>query len=318
MIKNRVLLTGASGFLGQALIEKLANCPDIDLRATTSGEISPAVANNISCYRGFDLAKELNWEPVLNNVDVIIHTAARVHVMDETSADPLAEFRKINVDGTINLATQAAKSKVKRFIYISSIKVNGESTTNKPFHADDMPAPEDAYGVSKQEAEDKLRELAARTGMEVVIIRPPLIYGPGVKGNFQKMIRLLNKGIPLPLGSVKNKRSFVSIDNLMSLIVVCLDHPQAANETFLISDGEDLSIAELLKKIGQLMNKRVYLLPLPHNILKLAALLLRKKTIFQRVCGSLQVDINKNSQLLNWKPQSDNTDTLRNTIKSCR
>lgn len=181
---------------------------------------------------------------------VVIHSAARVHVMDEQSADPLAEFRKMNVDGTLNLARQAAAAGVRRFIFISSIKVNGEGTVlGKPYTAMDTPSPQDPYGISKMEAEQGLRQIAQDTGMEVVIIRPVLVYGPGVKANFRSMVNWMNKGVPLPLGSIYNKRSMVALDNLVDLVVTCIDHPAAANQTFLESDGEDLSTTEMLRRI---------------------------------------------------------------------
>jgi nucleoside-diphosphate-sugar epimerase len=245
---------------------------------------------------------------------VVVHAAARVHVMNEIASDALAEFRKVNVEGTLRLAKRAAESGVKRFIFISSIKVNGESTLpGKPFKADDTPAPVDPYGISKHEAEQALRQLARETGMEVVIIRPPLVYGPGVKANFLSMLRWLNKGIPLPLGAIRNQRSLVAIGNLVDLIITCIDHPAAANQTFLVSDGQDLSTTQLLRRLGNALGKKARLLPLPEWLLVAAAAVLRKQSVAQRICGSLQVDISKNRELLGWMPPINMDEAMRQT-----
>jgi nucleoside-diphosphate-sugar epimerase len=223
--------------------------------------------------------------------------------MNETAVDALTEFRKVNVEGTLRLARRAAESGVKRFIFISSIKVNGESTVlGKPFKANDFPAPADPYGVSKYEAEEALKQLSLDTGMEVVIIRPPLVYGPGVKANFLSMMRWLERGVPLPLGAIKNRRSLVAIGNLVDLAITCISHPAAANQTFLVSDGEDLSTTQLLRRMADALKVRAHLLPIPEAGLRLGALLLGKKAIADRLCGSLQVDIGKTCSMLNWLP----------------
>jgi UDP-glucose 4-epimerase len=223
--------------------------------------------------------------------------------MHDTAADPLTAFRAVNVEGTLNLARQAAAAGVKRFVFVSSVKVNGEATLpGQPFTADDAPAPLDAYGISKMEAEQALREIALQTGMEVVIIRPPLVYGPGVKANFAAMMRWLQRGVPLPLGAIHNQRSLVALDNLVDLIVTCLTHPAAANQTFLVSDGEDVSTTELLRRMGRAMGRPARLIPVPVSWLKLAAALVGKRDVAQRLCGSLQVDIEKTRRLLGWTP----------------
>ena len=296
MTPIRIVLTGASGFLGQALSRRLLE--DGHLLTALSRKVSMAVGATwvqVSRYDGDD--------SLLVGQDCVIHLAARVHVMDDAVQDPLAEFRAANVDLTANLARQAARAGVRRFVFVSSIKVNGESTQlGAPFAADAVPAPMDAYGVSKMEAEQGLREIASQTGMQVVIIRPPLVYGPGVKANFAAMIRGLQRGIPLPLGAIHNQRSLVALDNLVDLIVTCLTHPAAANQTFLVSDGEDVSTSDLLRRMGQAMGHPARLIPVPASWLKLAAAMVGKQDMAQRLCGSLQVDIEKTRQLLGWNP----------------
>jgi nucleoside-diphosphate-sugar epimerase len=267
-----------------------------------------------------DLSSETDWTVALRSVVQVVHLAARVHVMNDKSTDPLAEFRRVNVEGTANLARQAAAAGVLRFVYLSSIKVNGEFTQEgRPFAADDAPAPEDPYGVSKHEAEQALRQIAADTGMEMVIIRPPLVYGPGVKANFESIMRWLARGVPLPLAAVtQNRRSLVVLDNLVDLIVTCLNHPAAANQTFLVSDGEDLSTADLLKRMGAALGCPARLFHLPPGPLKLGAALVRKPGIYQRLCGSLQLDIAKTRQLLGWSPLVSVDEGLRRAAEGFR
>jgi nucleoside-diphosphate-sugar epimerase len=246
---------------------------------------------------------KVTWAEALRNRQCVVHLAARVHVMHDASSDPLAEFRKANVESTLALATQAAQSGVQRFVFISSVKVNGEHTqTGHPFRSDDQPAPQDPYGISKMEAEVGLRAIARQTGMEVVIIRPPLVYGPGVKANFASMVRWLQRGMPLPLGAIDNRRSLVALDNLVDLIVTCLDHPAAANQTFMVSDGDDVSTTELLQRMGAALGKPARLLPVPQGLLEWGAALLGKKDVAQRLFSSLQVDAEPTRQLLGWKP----------------
>ena len=256
----------------------------------------------------------------LRNVEQVVHLAARVHVMNDKSLDPLAEFRRVNVEGTANLARQAAAAGVRRFVFLSSIKVNGEFTElGQPFTADDVSAPEDPYGVSKLEAEQFLRQIAAETGMEVVIIRSPLVYGPGVKANFESMIRWLVCGLPLPLAAVtENRRSLVALDNLIDLIVTCLNHLAAANHTFLVSDGEDLSTADLLKRMGAALGQPTRLFSVSPSLLKLGAAVVNKPGIYQRLCGSLQLDIAKTHQLLGWNPPVPVDEGLRRAAEGFR
>ena len=306
----KILVTGASGFVGEAVVFRLL----LDKKFTPIAAARGATRLNGLCtVVPFELT-DSKALPNLNDVQVVIHAAARVHVMNETAIDALTEFRKVNVEGTLRLARRAAESGVKRFIFISSIKVNGESTVlGKPFKANDLPAPADPYGVSKHEAEEALKQLSLDTGMEVVIIRPPLVYGPGVKANFLSMLSWLNKGVPLPLGAIRNRRSLVAIGNLVDLIVTCIEHPAAANQIFLVSDGEDLSTTQLLRRLASALGKRAWLLPLPEWLLKLAALALGKQTIVQRICGSLQVDISKNREILDWTPTINIEKAMRQT-----
>jgi len=264
--------------------------------------------------RGVD--RDTDWVEALFGVGTVIHCAARVHVMDEPTAYPLTEFRRVNVDGTLNLARQAATAGVRRFVFLSSIKVNGEGTVLEcPYREDDQPAPLDPYGISKYEAEEGLLALAAETGMQVVIIRPVLVYGPGVKANFLSMMRWLSRGIPLPFGAIHNKRSLVALDNLVDLIVTCIDHPAAANQVFLVSDGEDLSTTDLLRRMASALGKPARLLPVPAWLLEFGARLLCKQDLAQRLCGSLQVDISKTRELLGWTPPVSVDEGLRKTAE---
>ncbi|VVN06104.1 N-acetyl-alpha-D-glucosaminyl-diphospho-ditrans, octacis-undecaprenol 4-epimerase [Pseudomonas fluorescens] len=312
---SRILLTGVSGFVGGAIHDRLLKDNVGPLTAALRQPL-PALATSTMQTLVSALDGDTDWTEALAGVGVVVHSAARVHVMNDTSEDPLTEFRRINVAGTLNLATQAAKAGVRRFVYVSSIKVNGEGTVlGSPFFADAVPGPVDPYGVSKMEAEQALRLLADRTGMEVVIVRPPLVYGPGVKANFLNMMRWLKKGIPLPFGSIHNRRSLVALDNLVDLIVVCIDHPAAANQTFLVSDGEDLSTSELLRRMGKALGAPARLLPVPSWMLETGAAVLGKKDLSQRLCGSLQVDITKNRELLGWEPPNNVDQSLMVTAR---
>ncbi len=297
-------------------MQQLVALTDYILRAAVRTDVPDLFDQLVDTYCIPDITGATDWSQVLMSCDVVIHTAARVHIMEENSCNPLDEFRRVNVEGTLNLARHAVKQGVKRFIFISSIGVNGESTSDqRPFKPDDLPKPDSAYAISKYEAEQGLLALASETGLEVVIIRPPLVYGPGAKGNFQRMMKLISSGIPLPLGRVNNQRSFVYVGNLVCLIMRCVEHPQAANQVFLVSDGDDLSTTELLHKIGSSLEKPARLLPIPYRILGLSATLLGKKAIFQRLCGSLQVDISKTCELLDWQPIVKPDEALRITAE---
>lgn len=298
----KCLLTGASGFVGRALCERLltenyeviAPCRSPGTLPANERLQSPLITG---------LNGDVDWQTMLSGANVVVHLAARAHIMRDTVSNPLTEYRKINVEGTLNLARQAAQSGAKRFVYISSIKVNGEETfSGQPFTTQDTPSSVDPYAISKYEAEIGLQKLAKETGLEVVIIRPPLVYGPEVKANFLRMIHWLKKGVPLPLGDINNVRSFVFLDNLVDLIIICLNHPNAANQTFLVSDGEDLSTTEILKRLAKHLGVSTRLIPIPAVILKMGFLFIGRPELARRLCGSLQVDISKNHDLLNWTP----------------
>jgi len=298
-----ILITGATGFLGQPLIKKLSNkfeknkiFPVTRKSSTTFDDYSNIVIDDIN--------STTKWSDKLLGIDCIIHCAARVHVMNEVDEDPLEAFREVNVRGTLQLAQTAAKSDVKRFIFVSSIKVNGESTTRRlPYQSSDTASPEDPYGISKAEAEEGLKKLAEKTGMDVVIIRPPLIYGPGVKANFAAMLKLTSTGIPLPFGCINdNQRSMVYVENLISLIIECVINPNAANQTFLISDDDDLSTKAFVQGLSNALGKNCFMLPFPNTVFSLVGKALGKSAIIDRLCGSLQVDINHTKNTLNWQP----------------
>lgn len=314
-----ILLTGASGFLGSHLMTELMTNPEVSLRVSARSNLDKISDERLTVLPPADLSNDIDWSTALNGCDVVIHTAARVHVMKEKSLNPLDEYRRINVKGTLKLAHQAIKAGVKRFIYISSIKVNGEITKKQQqFRADDPPQPIDDYGISKLEAEQELLKIAAGTSMEIVIIRPPLVYGPGVKGNFNRMLHWVIKGIPFPFANVYNKRSFVSIDNLISLIKTCIHHPHAINQVFLVSDGKDLSTPELLKTVGQVFNKQTRFFPMPLAILKFLSELIGRKSEFERLCGSLRLDISDTCKRLDWRPDFKMTDTLKRMYNAPR
>lgn len=303
---SNVLVTGANGFVGRGLVNFLAlngnNVLGV-VRARSGNSIFGSDNSSIKIKNIDSISGTTDWSGLLGQQEVVVHTAARAHVMNDKSLDPLLEYRKINVDGSLNLAKQCAENNVRRFVFISSIKVNGESTTNrKAFDAGDYPSPEDAYGISKYEAELGLMDLAKTTGMEVVIVRPPLVYGPGVKGNFANLIKLVERGIPVPLGMVDNKRSLIALDNLIDLIARCIDHPLAANKVFLASDGFDLSTSELFRGLAKAMGKKSRLIPVPSIFLQFAASVIGKQDFAKRLLGSLQVDIAKTCEILNWKP----------------
>lgn len=291
-----ILITGATGFVGRSLhkeaLRRGANIRAISRRPRQG------------CMEVGDITDSTDWSAALNGVDTVVHLAARVHILNDKAVDPLSEFRKTNVLATLSLARQAARLGVRRFVFISSIKVNGEETApDQVYKPDDVPDPVDAYGRSKLEAEIGLREISASTGLEIVIIRPPLVYGPGVKANFDAMMRWLQCGIPLPFGAVtENRRSLVAADNLVDLILRATEHPAAASRVLLASDGEDVSTADLLKRLAGALHRPVRLVPLPPRLLSGVAGLVGRPNVARRLLGSLRVDLSSTCELLDWRP----------------
>lgn len=307
------LVTGANGFVGSAL------CAELEHRdAYVRGAVR--VLSGSSETLSYDpvavggLGAGTGWAKALHGIDVVVHLAARVHVMHENAADPMAAFREVNVAGTERLARAAASSGVRRLVYVSSIKVNGEQTSRIPFSELDVPAPQDPYGISKYEAELALHNVAKETGLEVVIVRPPLVYGSGVGGNFLRLLKLLSQGVPLPLASIQNQRSMIYLGNFVDALITCAMHPAAAGKTYLVSDGEDISTPLLMHSIANLMGKRSWLWPLPPSLLQLAGKMTGKINEVERLIGSLQIDSRKIRSELGWMPPYSIQQGLSETV----
>jgi nucleoside-diphosphate-sugar epimerase len=308
-MSGRVLITGASGFIGRTAVQELTRAGWTVRAALRTGATLNADVEKVNVG---DLSPDSDWSAALKSVDAVLHLAARVHVMKDRARYPLAEFRRVNVAGTARLAWQAASAGVRRFVFMSSIKVNGERTfEGRPFRASDAPAPVDPYGVSKFEAERELAAISSATTMQFCCIRPVLVYGPGVKGNFASLMRVLAAGIPLPLGGIDNRRSLVSVANLLDLTKICLSDPRAAGQTFLVSDGVDLSTPDLLLKLGEALNRRVRLADVPLPLLRGVASVVGRNDMASRLCDSLQVDISATCERLSWMPPQDVTSALR-------
>jgi len=307
---DAILVTGANGFIGRALCGELA----ASRRAVRKAVRAP-VAGLPDAVAVGDLGPDTDWRAALEGVRGVVHLAARTHVLHETAADPLAEYRRINVAGTEQLARAAAACGVGRFVFLSSVKVNGERTGERPYSEDDAPRPEDAYGVSKWEAEQALARVAAETGLETTVLRPPLVYGPGVKGNFLRLMNLVARGVPLPLGAIANRRSVLYIGNLVDAIIKALAAPQAAGKTWLVSDGEDVSTPELVRALAQALGVKPRLLPLPLAALRVAAALAGRRDELTRLAGSLQVDSARLRRDLGWQPRYTLVQGLEQTAR---
>lgn len=306
MTKGNLLVTGATGFVGSRLCKFAEKRFSVRSALRSAGKKTDVAVG--------DITPQTDWAPALEGTGVVVHLAARVHVMDDSAKNPLAEFCRVNVEGTVNLARQAAAAGVGRFVFVSSIKVNGEATLPaRPFTPQDPACPQDPYAVSKQRAEVELHRLAAETGLEVVVIRPPLVYGPGVKGNFLRLMKAVHKGLPLPFGLVHNKRSLVALDNLVDLILTCIEHPDAAGQTFMVSDGKDLSTPDLIRKLAYAMGRPARLLPVPQGLLRLGGFMMGKEKEVDRLIGSLQVDISHTCDTLAWRPPVTGDDALWKT-----
>ena len=313
---NNILVTGASGFIGSALSYYLnTKGYNLKLAVRSKQNISKNLLNKFKVYEIGNINKNTNWNEILLGVECIIHCASRAHIIKETKLDSLGVYREINVEGAVNLANQAKKKGVKRLIFISSIGVNGIfSKKSKIFTNNDVPSPIENYAISKWEAEEGLKKISSQGVMELVIIRPPLVYGPGVKGNFLRLLNLVKSGVPLPLKNIDNKRSMLGLDNLLDFIACCIQHPRASGQTFLISDSTSLSTSDLIKKIGIEMNKSPFLFYVPVFFLKCIGAIIRKSREIDRLLGSYQIDMRHTYQELGWKPPFDMDTCLKKTI----
>jgi nucleoside-diphosphate-sugar epimerase len=306
-----ILLTGATGFVGKALDSELKK-NNFHIKYLSGQSILKSLkSDNLKNF----IKENINWSEYLSNTACVIHCAARSHIMKETETDPLAVYRSANVEATYNIAKQAARYGVKRFIFLSSVKVNGERTIgSSSFKYSDISKPKDAYAISKLEAEEALLELSKQTGLEIVIIRAPLVYGEEVKGNFKRLLNLVYKKIPMPFAKVSNLRSFIGIENLTNLIVCCIDHPKAAGQTFLASDGEDISTPDLIKKLSKLMGQPSRLFAFPLLIIKLISYLIGKSLEVKRLLDSLRVDSSNTQEVLGWRPPLSLDEGLKKTV----
>ena len=312
----KICVTGASGFIGKALCVQLLK-EQYSVVATVRNTKLPSLSaqKNLKISEIANIDINSNWSEILSGINCIIHCAARVHVIKESEVDSLSIYRRINVEGTRNLAQQAFSAGVKRLIFLSSIKVNGENTNGSYFKHTDTPFPKDAYSISKWEAEQVLQEISKQTGLEVVIVRVPLVYGKEVKGNFLHLLNIVAKGIPLPFSKVKNLRSFLGLDNLINFLIHCIHHPKASGQTFLLSDGEDISTCDLIKKLAKGMQKPSRLFPAPIFFLRFLGRVLSKSLEMDRALNSLQIDSSFTFKFLGWKPTASINEGLHKTVQ---
>lgn len=309
----RILVTGASGFIARQLCEKLIS-ENFQLSGTVrSISKSPQAQTSIKFHEITTINGNTDWSVALKDIDVVVHLAARVHVTNETAADPLKEYLIVNAEGTKNLANQALQAGVKKFIFLSTVGVNGGISLEKPFTETDPPNPHNDYSTSKKVAEDYLNEISKNEAMSIVIIRAPIVYGPGNRGNFQTLVDFVSKGIPLPLASVSNKKSLLFVGNLVDAMVVCIKHPRAIG-TYLVSDNEDISTPELISRIASTLSLPPRLFHFPLNVLKICATLLGKSTALERLTNTLVVDISKIKNDLGWSPRFNITEGLKKTL----
>jgi nucleoside-diphosphate-sugar epimerase len=303
----KILVTGASGFVGRAMVSRLQRDTAWSVRAA-SRQPRTTPMDSITIER---IDARTDWLPALQGVDAVVHLANRAHVLRDVSSDSLADYRRVNVDGTVRLAEQAAAVGIRRFVFVSSVKVNGEQGS---FVESDPPAPRDAYGVSKLEAERALQDLSGRSGLGVVVVRPPLVYGPGVKANFAALVKVVSRGIPLPLGAIRNRRSLVALDNLVDFLCACLGSPAAHGETFFVSDGHDLSTPDIVRHIAAALDRPARLLSVPPALIASGAALVGRRGAASRLLGSLQVDISKARRVLSWAPPVSVADAFRRAV----
>ncbi|MBU4376269.1 MAG: NAD-dependent epimerase/dehydratase family protein [Candidatus Omnitrophica bacterium] len=308
----RILITGATGFIGKALCEALYEC-DFDLRAAVRQK-DDKLSVNYEIVEIGDIGPQTNWQKALVGVDIVVHSAGRAHILGNKADNSLAAFRRVNALGTERLARMAAKWGVKKFIFISSVKVNGEGAP-RSYTENDLPAPKDAYGISKQEAEGLLARIAAETGLQCIVLRLPLVYGPGVKANFKNLIKMAGLGLPLPFGGITNRRSFIYLGNLIDAIITCVTHPLAAGETFMVSDGEDISTPKLIKMIAFAMDKKALLFSLHPGILRMLGKIAGKGEEVEKLTRTLLIDSSKIRNLLGWKPPFTIEEGIKKTVK---
>lgn len=298
----RVLVTGATGFVGRSLVPLMVRKGGMDVIGSSRRPGQQAAVAGATFVESPELSASADWQPLLSGIDAIVHAAARVHVLREEAGDALSEFRRANVEGTLALAEQAARSGVRRFVFVSSIHVNGAETNGSTLTEASAAAPHSPYAISKYEAEQRLTELAASTPMELVVVRPTLVYGPGALGNLASLTSMIRRGLPLPFAAVDNRRSLISVDNLAELLFLCLVHPKAAGELFLAADGVDLSTPDIIRYIGRDIGRTARLYPFPETVLRMALSAAGKNHMSKQLFGSLQVDVAKAKSTIGWSP----------------